>query len=178
MNRQTSAKAVPEVVLGFIDVQKLIRFRPEEEEREKNDAKKKQRKNLVQEVVAYIWQMKNETLRNIKITDISQVFNVNPCYLSRKFKETCECKLCDFIQWVKVQRAVLLMQQDVLLRQLKEANRAKPLRIEVLAMYLGFSSPEYFIRCFKKWMRVSPNRYRECIKMQDLGYDLDCCCNY
>jgi two-component system response regulator YesN len=175
MTGKISAKAIPQVILGFIDSQKKIRSRSGKEDKNKPNRKRKHYKAVIGEVVVYIWEMTINDLKEIKTTTVSSEFNINTSYLSRKFKEVCELNLCDFIQWVKIQRAISLMHQDILIRQFDVYTGIKPLRIESLSEVLGFSSPEYFSRCFKKWMYIPPHRYRECIKLNDLSITLVSC---
>lgn len=107
-------------------------------------------RDIVDLIARYILELQLDDLRVIKIKDIAGKFNINPSFLSRKFKARHNYTLCAFIQMEKIQRAVTLLQQ------------VKSLRIDELSERLGYSSTEYFIRSFKKKMGVPPNIYRKC----------------
>jgi len=139
------------------------------EKKQSNCQKKIPEKNIAHQVAVYILELDNKKLRKIRIKDISRNFHINASFLSRKFKEDKECTLCEFIQKVKIQRAVFLLQQ---LRQCKNRQGTeifKPLTVNVISDTLGFSSTEYFIRCFKKRMGVSPNQYRKYFQPNGMG---------
>ena len=169
LNKLSSANAVPDIVHGYISVQKFKRNQPEQYKKRHKTTKLRRHKDLVQHVAVHILKMKTEVLKDIKIQDISKLFNVHPSLLSRKFKQEKEYTLCEFIQRVKIQRAVLLLQQDVIENNTVAKARQNGLKIDNLSTYLGFSSTEYFIRCFKKRIGVPPNTYRKCFKMQVSG---------
>ena len=125
-------------------------------------------KEMVDRVAEFILDLKNETLARIRIKDICKKFQLNASFLSRKFKQERETCLCEFIQQVKIQRAILLLQQDQVQRVVGMNGVRGKLSINLLAQHLGYSSTEYFIRCFKKRMGVSPHKYRRYL-YQDYG---------
>ena len=113
--------------------------------------KRQCRKDIVPQVIHFISTIETEELRSLKIFELSRRFNINASFLSRTFKARRKCTLCEFIQREKIRRAVVLLQRE------------ESWPIKKLAVYLGFSSTEYFIRTFKKRIGVPPHRYRQYI---------------
>lgn len=116
---------------------------------------------MVNRVAEYVLELDNEKLARIRIKDICKTFRLNASFLSRKFKHERKTVLCEFIQQVKIQRAILLLQQDQVRQKILCDQKLKKLSINLLAAHLGYSSTEYFIRCFKKRTGVSPHKYRK-----------------
>ncbi|MCP5054944.1 MAG: helix-turn-helix transcriptional regulator [bacterium] len=173
-NNPPRHKPIPPVLKHLIETQQYIRaktvFQPDEinEVNEINGIKslKKREKSISDRIAEHILGLETNTLRVIKIKDICKEFKINPSFLSRKFKKEKKYTLCDFIQQVKIQRAATLLQEDYKRGKKEGGTARKSLSIEALSSQLGYSSTEYFIRCFKKRMGVPPNTFRKCLNLR------------
>ena len=144
------------LIAGYLGGEDFITSKSSKSKTVKNKNKgngKNGETDIVDFIARYILGLQVEELRIIKIKDISRKFEINASFLSRKFKARNNCTLCEFIQMEKIQRAIILLHQ------------VESLRINDLSEHLGYSSPEYFIRSFKKKMGVPPNTYRK-LRMQ------------
>jgi YesN/AraC family two-component response regulator len=88
---------------------------------------------------------------NLSITTISDKFDIHPSYLSRYFKEQVGDTLTDYINKLRVKKAMMLLQNEEIL-------------IKDICDLVGFYSISTFIRLFKKYEGVTPSAYRESSK--------------
>jgi len=108
--------------------------------------------NLSDRVVEYVLNCSIDDFQSLTVTGLAEKFNVNRCYLSRKFKEDKEFTLCDFIIREKLSRCVNLLRDNC------------DMTIRELALKLGFSNTTYFIQIFKNYYGAPPGRYRDYIR--------------
>lgn len=94
---------------------------------------------------AYVREMCHRPLR---LGDVAHHVFMNPCYLSRKFKQALGISFSEYLHVARVERAVARLQ----------AEPGTPLKD--LASSLGFSSPSHFTRVFKKITGLTPTQYR------------------
>ncbi|MFK7692224.1 helix-turn-helix domain-containing protein [Paenibacillus sp. HJGM_3] len=85
---------------------------------------------------------------NLSVTMISDEFDIHPSYLSRYFKEQVGESLTDYINKLRVNKAIELLKDDEIL-------------IKDICDLVGISSISTFIRLFKKYEGVTPSVYRE-----------------
>ncbi|MNY47714.1 HTH-type transcriptional regulator YesS [compost metagenome] len=85
---------------------------------------------------------------NLSITTISDEFDIHPSYLSRYFKEQVGDSLTDYINKLRMNKAVDLLKDDEIL-------------IKDISELVGCNSISTFIRLFKKYEGVAPSVYRE-----------------
>lgn len=85
---------------------------------------------------------------DLSLTKLSDVFHMNPTYLSRIYKQVRGENLSDYIIFRRLERAK---------RLLKESN----IKINRLAVEIGYESPNYFNRIFKKMEGMTPQEYRD-----------------
>lgn len=81
--------------------------------------------------------------------EIARHFNISTCHLSRVFKKEKGISLKDFLIREKINRCKFLLIQD------------KTLTVKKLAAAIGYSSSNYFIRVFKKYVGVTPGKFRK-----------------
>lgn len=155
------------VAPGYIDVRKYLPNKGKSSCQKRDSRPGIKPGEMVDRVAEYVLELDNEKLAQIRIKDICKTFGLNASFLSRKFKDERETVLCEFIQRVKIQRAILLLQQDQVRQRIDGDPKLNKLSINLLAAHLGYSSTEYFIRCFKKRMGVSPNKYRKYLYQDD-----------
>ena len=96
--------------------------------------------------------IKNYTEENISgdlsLTRFSELLHFNPSYLSRMYKQYTGESISEYISEVKFNKAR---------EMLKKTNR----KINEIAIALGFETPSYFTRFFKKKTNLSPQEYRD-----------------
>lgn len=107
--------------------------------------------NISDRVVEYVLNCSDEAFQNLTVSGLARIFEVNRCYLSRKFKSDKEFTLCEFLVREKLFRSVGILKKDA------------KLTIRELSEKMGFSNSNYFIRIFKRHFGTSPGRYRECV---------------
>jgi two-component system response regulator YesN len=74
--------------------------------------------------------------------------SLHPTYLSRLFKQTTGIKLSEYIMQQKLELARRLLAD-------------KSLRIGEISTRVGFYTPSYFTRFFKRMTGTSPQEYRD-----------------
>lgn len=105
----------------------------------------KQKTSKISPILSYLNQNYTE---NINIPEIAEMFYFTPTYLSRLFKKKCGCTIVEYINNLRMSHA-----EKLLLTTQKS--------ITEIAYESGFSTPNYFIRLFKKTHFVSPNEFRK-----------------
>jgi two-component system, response regulator YesN len=91
--------------------------------------------------------LQNIADKNLSLSRIAAFTFYNPSYLSRFFKQETGSNLSDYINEVRLNRALELL-------------RNRDVRINEITNRIGFESPSYFTMFFKKRMGVTPNEYR------------------
>ncbi|HEX2927529.1 MAG TPA: helix-turn-helix transcriptional regulator, partial [Ruminiclostridium sp.] len=82
----------------------------------------------------------------ITITELSEMVNLSPAYLSKAFRETTEYSVIEYFNKIKIDKAKeLLIEGDKKVKQVAES--------------VGFKDEFYFSRIFKKIEGVSPSEY-------------------
>ncbi len=109
----------------------------------KENFDKKQIKRMIP-ILEYI----DENCGNdITLDDVSNAFGFNPSYFSRVFKSAAGMGYSDYLNFVRIHKAEIL---------LKESD----LSIVDIAVNTGFSSASYFNKVFKRIKNCSPTQYR------------------
>lgn len=91
--------------------------------------------------------IKEHINEDISVNRLSELVYLNPSYFSRLYKQSTGVTVTNYIAEVKLEYAK---------RLLKDSN----MKINQIAEKLGFDSVSYFIRFFKKYMKYSPQDYR------------------
>ncbi|WP_438347500.1 response regulator transcription factor [Paenibacillus sp. FA6] len=84
---------------------------------------------------------------DISLTAIAEEVHFNPSYLSRYYKQMAGQNLLEYIQTTKLHVAIELMETTTL-------------KLNEIAIRVGFDSPSYFTTFFKRNMGLSPQEYR------------------
>lgn len=116
------------------------------------------KKKLTTRVVEYIIQGKPLDFADLNVNEIARRFNVSVPHLSRTFKSEQGICLKEFILKEKITRSRFLLTQD------------RRITIKKLATALDFCTCDYFIRVFKKYVGMTPGKYR---KMNNDFYGLN-----
>ena len=100
---------------------------------------------MMQQVVEYV--MENLE-KDIGLEECARHFNYNANYLSRWFKKKMGVTYTDFVTEKKMELCkILLVESDISVNELAER--------------FGYSSPQNFIRVFKKYTLLTPGQYRK-----------------
>lgn len=85
---------------------------------------------------------------DISVNRLAELVYLNPSYFSRFYKQNTGMTVTNYIAEIKLEKAK---------KMLKDSN----LKINQIAQKLGFDSASYFIRFFKKYVKYSPQEYRD-----------------
>ena len=85
--------------------------------------------------------------QRILLSEAADVLKVSPNYLSSLFKKQMGCSFIEYVNRKKIERACELIDRD-------------EHHIYEIAFMLGFDSPYYFSKVFKRITNVSPSEYR------------------
>ncbi|WP_337099928.1 response regulator transcription factor [Paenibacillus sp. YIM B09110] len=92
--------------------------------------------------------MKAHLAQDLSLVKLAELVHFNPSYLSRLFKRVTEENLSDYINRMRIERAIeLLLNPDM--------------KVQHAAMSVGFVSVSYFNRVFKKLVGSTPQAYRD-----------------
>ena len=111
----------------------------------KEQGKQDQQHEVIAKVQRYI---EDHLSGDLSLTQIGEAVGHNPSYLSRLYKQVTGEGLSESINAARLAKAKQL---------LKETTD----KIHVIAAAVGFSSPPYFYRFFKKTTHLTPQEYRE-----------------
>lgn len=91
----------------------------------------------------------NYQSNNMSVSMIADYLNMNPNYLSKFFKRTMNIGLLDYIHKYRIDKAKMLL--------IEEQGK----NIKDIAEEVGYSTNITFIRAFKKFEGLTPNKYRK-----------------
>lgn len=96
-------------------------------------------RNIINYINVYYYQ-------NLTLQDIADHFNIHPVYLSRSFKEEMGVNLSSYINYIRVEKAKLLLCLGTY-------------RTNEIAYTVGFNNTQSFYNAFKKNTGYSPSDY-------------------
>ncbi len=109
---------------------------------------------LVQQLIDFIEKHYSE---DINLTDIAQNnFFLHPNYLSKILKDSTGTSFSKYLQNVRMNNAVKLMQQS-------------NLSVSAIAQLVGYNSESYFIQIFKRYYGRTPRQYQRMISSSREG---------
>ncbi|MCP5051687.1 MAG: helix-turn-helix transcriptional regulator [bacterium] len=108
--------------------------------------------SVSESVVEFILSCGIKDLGNLTVSSIARTFDINRSYLSQRFKCDKNFSLHEYIVMVKILRSLSLLETN--------GN----MTIDKLSKKMGFSSPDYFTRVFKKMIGTSPGKYKKFYK--------------
>ena len=88
---------------------------------------------------------------DLSLKAIAGQVNVNASYLSNLFHKEYGCTLTEFVNRQRIEHGIALLQYT-------------PGSVQEIATDCGIQDTNYFIKLFKKYTGMTPNRYRERIK--------------
>jgi len=111
-----------------------------------NENEKNNSKELSQKIIGYV--MENYHNIDLNVSMIAEVFQMNPDYISRVFKNQTGEALSYYINKVRIDKS-------------KELLKSDSLNICDIANKVGFYNSNTFIRAFKRLTGITPGKYRE-----------------
>ncbi|HYH02557.1 MAG TPA: helix-turn-helix domain-containing protein, partial [Bacillota bacterium] len=90
----------------------------------------------------------NYCREGLSLTDVAQVVHVSPVYLSIMFKKEKNINFSDYLTELRMKRAMELL-------------RNSDLKTYEVAERIGYSNPQYFSVCFKKYCGASPSDFKK-----------------
>jgi YesN/AraC family two-component response regulator len=99
--------------------------------------------SAIEQITQYL--RENFTDSNINLTSAAQHFGFNPSYLSRKFKQETGKSFVEFLIKCRMERAIVLAGTNE--------------KMFCTAIAVGIPDPNYFGRCFKKYVGISYSEY-------------------
>lgn len=92
----------------------------------------------------------NNLHADLSVNRLGEITHFNPSYLSRLFKSLTGKSISEYIWVTKLTAAKALLGQD-------------DVKINKIALQLGFESPAYFTRFFKKYTKLTPLEYKDAL---------------
>lgn len=86
----------------------------------------------------------------ITLEEVSEAVGISPCYLSRLFHRETGMSIVDYVQKIRIEAACNMLSYS-------------EYTVSEIGEYLCFSNQSYFIRIFKKFMGMTPAKYRKYI---------------
>lgn len=99
----------------------------------------------VKEIIDYI---DKNYHRAISVDSIADEVGLNRCYAGRLFRQYSSLSMVDYINQVRINKAVELLNQT-------------DMKVFEIAERVGFNNTHYFIKMFKKLMNMTPGQYKE-----------------
>lgn len=113
--------------------------------------------NLIVSVHRYIHEHLNEDL---SLVTLAEKVYLNPAYLSRLYKQITGKNISEYIGEMRMNKAKKLLQKN-------------ELKINEIAVQVGYESAAHFSRLFKKATSRTPQEYRDLLKIDNNRLDLD-----
>lgn len=137
-NSINSLETLEEISHCFLGLYEQIIIKIEENRESKSDM-------IINTVKSHI--SANYTDRNLSLTSVAEALKMNPVYLGKQFKNTNFKSIAEYINEVRMAKAVGLMQ-------------GSSYTIDDILEKVGWESKKYFFAVFKKHYGVTPNEYR------------------
>lgn len=93
---------------------------------------------------------------DLSLTALSDLVHLNPYYMSRLYKQCTGMNLPDYITEERIKKA-------------KELATRSHLKMHEICRKVGFESPAYFTRIFKKKTGCTPQEFRELYRLSSSG---------
>jgi two-component system, response regulator YesN len=137
-NRINGLETLEEISRSYISFYEQIMLKIDKNRENKSDM-------IINSVKKYI--NLNYIDRNLSLNSVAEAVNMSPVYLGKLFKNTVFKSVSEYINEVRIKKAVELMQSS---------NNT----IEGILEKVGWESKKYFFTVFKKYYGVTPNEFR------------------
>lgn len=108
---------------------------------------------IIQKTIAYI--TRHLADENLSLTQLSQNVNTNSSYLSKLFKAEVNMTLTEYISQARIEKAM-------------EYIKSGKMKIQDVALAVGYTDTAYFTRCFRKRTGLSPTEFQKTWNMTGL----------
>ena len=112
----------------------------------------------------WLWRVKeqldDEYQQLILVQDLAESVDLHPVYLARIFRKCFGCSIKDYLQIVRLKRAI----------QMVASGR---LPLTQIAYENGFADQSHLNRQFRKYFRISPGKFRGLIQEVSFVQDID-----
>ena len=88
----------------------------------------------------------NYTNPDFGVDELAKALEISRSSLNRRMRETLDTTANNYIRDIRIQKA-------------EELLRSSSLQINEICYRVGFQTPSYFIKCFRKKYGQSPNEY-------------------
>jgi AraC-like DNA-binding protein len=113
--------------------------------------------DLGKKVAVYLWSLDLAELSNMNCRKISTKFGLSRTFLSRKFKDSTQMCLFDYLEFVKIIQAAELL------------NTCSDQPVREISRMGGLKKSSHFRKKFKKIFCLTPHLYRKIRKMAHSG---------
>lgn len=100
---------------------------------------------VIHSAIAFIEKHYTES---ISLEEVANHVGLTPQYFSTYFKEEMDCNLIDYITKLRIEKA-------------KEIIRNSQMSVQEICFIVGYHDPNYFSRIFKKYVGVTPTKYKK-----------------
>ena len=119
---------------------------------------KMNKNDIVPRIIEYILTMNLTELSEITVNKIAEKFDVNICFLSRKFRQHTNFLLSEYISFIRMQQAQKLL------------KTRQDLTITQISQIIGIRKCQQFRKKFKKIYGLNPHHYRILKKKKNIEY--------
>lgn len=90
---------------------------------------------------------------NIKVSEVANVINISPNYLSSLFKQKTGKNFNEYVNHLRIEEAKILLVET-------------PFKVNEISEQVGFHEYKYFVEVFKKFSDMTPTIYRKLMSMK------------
>lgn len=105
--------------------------------------------DITDQIVQYVMTISDEGLGGLTVSKLAYHFGIDRSKLSREFKKQKKMTLDKFLNKEKMFRAAFLLIAD------------EDTSIKEVSQRIGFCTSEYFVRVFRDYFGVFPERFKE-----------------
>ncbi|WP_139488423.1 response regulator [Brevibacillus dissolubilis] len=111
-----------------------------------NAQRESQKNGIVETAVRYI--ETHYAKDGLSLQEVAKAVHITPTYLSILFKQEQKINFSDYLLEIRMKKAMELL-------------RTQPLKTYEVAEQVGYSNPQYFSVCFKKYTGISPADFKK-----------------
>ena len=131
--------------MGYLTVLLALMLRYQESGNQIVTPENRQYIDKIQPAIVYIQKNYQQSLR---VETLASACSLSPYHFSRLFRKATGYTPVDYLNRFRMQKAAAMLEID-------------GLSVTDIAFSVGFNDEAYFSRCFKNYMHLSPNKYRE-----------------
>ena len=105
--------------------------------------------NMMEKIKAYIQDSYGDP--DFNVSSVADKFNFSPDYIGKLFSQYSGCTMSAYISAIRLNKAIELL-------------RDTEISINDIASIVGYASPNYFAKVFKKSQNLTPSEYRAMVR--------------